>query len=290
MSLIVTTEYDFQRVQPPALPLATDQYSKAYQDQLNNVLRLYFNRLQNILNQMNTGSGEIDGSGMQFPYGAFSDTAYTTLSAGINNSVTTIPVVSTVGFLTAGELRIFTEVITYTGKTATSFTGCTRGARGSANIAHSTGAVVTKIQSPVANTAVPMYVNTTDFSNEVTVIDQYKFTAVKAGLYNLQWSGQFNNTDTTEHDASVWLRVDGVDVPGSTGFIAVVSKHGGIDGHGIIGWNYYIQLTAGQNVQIWWSTTNEKLTLECYGPSTGPTRPSTASVVATLSFVSALPP
>ena len=289
MSLIVTTEYQFQRVEPPALPLATEQYNKAYQDQLNNVLRLYFNRLQNILNQMNTGSGSIDGSGVRFPYGAFQDTAFTTLSAGINNSVTTIPVVSTAGFLTAGELRITTEVITYTGKTATSFTGCTRGARGSANIAHSTGSVVTKIQSPAANTAVPMYVNTTDFSNDITVVDQYKFTVAKAGLYNLQWSGQFNNTDTSEHDGSVWLRIDGVDVPGSTGFIAVVSSHGGIDGHGIIGWNYYVQLNAGQNVQIWWSTTNTKLTLECYGPSTSPTRPSTASVVATLSFVSALP-
>jgi hypothetical protein len=250
---------------------------------------LYFNRLQNILNQMNTSSGSIDGSGVRFPYGAFQDTAYTTLSAGINNSVTTIPVVSTAGFLTAGELRITTEVITYTGKTATSFTGCTRGARGSANVAHANGVVVTKIQAPAANTAVPMYVNTTDFSNDVTVVDQYKFTAVKAGLYNLQWSGQFNNSDTSEHDGSVWLRIDGVDVPGSTGYIAVVSSHGGIDGHGIIGWNYYIQLNAGQNVQIWWSTTNTKLTLECYGPSTSPTRPSTASVVATLSFVSALP-
>jgi len=289
MSLIVTTEYQFQRVEPPALPLATEQYNKAYQDQLNNVLRLYFNRLQNILNQMSTGSGEIDGSGVRFPYGAFQDTAFTTLSAGINNSVTTIPVVSTAGFLTAGELRIESEVITYTGKTTTTFTGCTRGARGSANVAHSTGVAVTKIQAPAANTAVPMYVNTTDFSNDITVVDQYKFTVAKAGLYNLQWSGQFNNTDTTEHDGSVWLRIDGVDVPGSTGFIAVVSSHGGIDGHGIIGWNYYVQLNAGQNVQIWWSTTNEKLTLECYGPSTGPARPSTASVVATLSFVSALP-
>jgi hypothetical protein len=274
----------------PRLPTAPPDYEKRYHDQFADILRLYFNQVDNILGQLKTGSGAIDGSGIRFPYGAFQDVAYTTLSAGINNSVTTIPVVSTAGFLTAGELRITTEVITYTGKTATTFTGCTRGARGSANIAHLTGAVVTKIQSPVVNTATPMYMNTTDFSNNVTIVDEYKLTAVKSGLYNLQWSGQFNNTDTTEHDGSIWLRINGVDVPGSTGFIAVVSSSGGIPGHAIIGWNYYLQLTAGQNVQIWWSTTDEKLTLECYGPSTGPTRPSTASVVATLSFVSALPP
>jgi hypothetical protein len=54
MSLVVTTEFEIQRVEPPALPLATDEYNRAYQDQLNNVLRLYFNRIQNILNQLNT--------------------------------------------------------------------------------------------------------------------------------------------------------------------------------------------------------------------------------------------
>lgn len=79
MSLIVTTEYDFQRVEPPALPLATEQYNKAYQDQLNNVLRLYFNRLNNILRQMNT-SGAIDPSLINNPNGLFFNTANQTLA------------------------------------------------------------------------------------------------------------------------------------------------------------------------------------------------------------------
>lgn len=52
MSLIVTSEYALQRVAPPALPQATLNYSQAYQDQLNNVLRLYFNRLNSILGQL----------------------------------------------------------------------------------------------------------------------------------------------------------------------------------------------------------------------------------------------
>jgi hypothetical protein len=32
---------------PPNLPLAPDEYERRYQDQLNNVLRLYFNQLNN---------------------------------------------------------------------------------------------------------------------------------------------------------------------------------------------------------------------------------------------------
>jgi hypothetical protein len=34
-------------VSPPNLPLAPEQYSRLYQDQLNNVLRLFFARLNN---------------------------------------------------------------------------------------------------------------------------------------------------------------------------------------------------------------------------------------------------
>ena len=54
MTLIVTSDFELQKIAPPSLPLATEEYSKAYQDQLNNVLRLYFNRLQAISNQLAT--------------------------------------------------------------------------------------------------------------------------------------------------------------------------------------------------------------------------------------------
>jgi hypothetical protein len=32
---------------PPSLPLAPNEYEKRYQDQLNNILRLFFNQLNN---------------------------------------------------------------------------------------------------------------------------------------------------------------------------------------------------------------------------------------------------
>ena len=52
MALIVTSEYVLNRVTAPRLPNATPEYSKDYIDQLNNVLRLYFNRLDNVLGQL----------------------------------------------------------------------------------------------------------------------------------------------------------------------------------------------------------------------------------------------
>jgi hypothetical protein len=222
MSLLVTTEYEFQRVEPPALPLATEQYNKAYQDQLNNVLRLYFNRLQNILNQMNTGSGSIDGAGLRLPYGAFSSD---------------------------------------------------------------------QDQTTTANTATLMTLNTTDFSNGVT-IDSSKITVATAGIYNLQFSTQFQNTDNQIQDMSIWLKQNGTDIAGSTGFISIPahkSASAGDEAHEIIGWNYYLSMAANDYIQIYWSTTNASVTIQHYPASTGPVRPSTQSVVATMTFVSALP-
>lgn len=59
MALLVTVEFAPQKIAPPALPLPEDDYSRSYQDQLNSVLRLYFNRLQSIVGQLNADSAII---------------------------------------------------------------------------------------------------------------------------------------------------------------------------------------------------------------------------------------
>jgi len=65
------------------------------------------------------------------------------LNGAINNSVTTITVDSTTGFPATGRIDIDTELITYTGVTPTTFTGCVRGANGSTAASHLDNAVVT---------------------------------------------------------------------------------------------------------------------------------------------------
>jgi hypothetical protein len=222
MSLIVTTEDPFSQVAVPNLPLAPTEYNQRFQDQLNNVLRLYFNQLNKIVGQLNTGSVSINGSGVQLPYGAFSSD---------------------------------------------------------------------QDQTTTANTATLMTLNTTDFANSVS-ISSSKITASTAGIYNLQFSAQFQNTDNQIQDISIWLRQNGADIPGSTGFISIPahkSAAAGQEAKQISGWNYYIQMQANDYVEIWWSTTNATVTIQHYPTTTGPVRPATQSVVATLSFVSALP-
>ena len=218
MSFIVTTDYDIDRIAAPNLPLSPDERNKQYQDQFANVLRLYFNRLDNFITRLNASSG---GAGIRLPYGAFSD---------------------------------FTS------------------------------------QTTTANTATLMALDTTDFSNGVTLVTGSKITAATAGIYNLQFSVQVQNADNAPHDIFIWLKQNGTDITGSTGKVGLPArKNPGDPFHDIKGWNYFLSMNAGDYVQIYWSTTNVDVTIQTYAASGTPTKPSTASVVATLSFVSALP-
>jgi hypothetical protein len=78
--MIVISESELNQVAAPNLPLAPFEYDRLYADQLNNVLRLYFNRLDAILNQLKT-SDDIDPANVNFPNGLFFNTADQTLAA-----------------------------------------------------------------------------------------------------------------------------------------------------------------------------------------------------------------
>ena len=52
--MIVISEFELNQVAAPNLPLAPFAYDRQYADQLNNVLRLYFNRIDSILDQLKT--------------------------------------------------------------------------------------------------------------------------------------------------------------------------------------------------------------------------------------------
>ena len=70
-------------------------------------------------------------------------------TAGTGGSGTTINVASTTGFPSSGTnyIQVGSEEISYTGVTATSFTGITRAVRNSTRAAHSNGATVTNTSS-----------------------------------------------------------------------------------------------------------------------------------------------
>jgi hypothetical protein len=88
MTFIVTTDYTINKIAAPNLPLAVDQYDRRYQDQLNNVLRLYFNRIDDFIARLAV-SGAVDPSLINFPYGAFHDgTTQTQIATNTAKAIT----------------------------------------------------------------------------------------------------------------------------------------------------------------------------------------------------------
>jgi len=199
----------------PNLPVGPVNYAQDYIDQLLNVLRLYFNQLDN-MGSILSGQG---GAFLNNPYGAFSSFAS---------------------------------------------------------------------QTATVNTATLMTLDTTDFTNGVT-ISSSKITVAKPGIYNLQFSAQLQNLDNAPQDVFIWLKQNGTDIVGSTGKVGMPArKSAGVPFHDIKGWNYFVSMQPNDYIEIYWSTTNASVTIETYAASGTPTKPSTASVVATMSFVSAL--
>jgi hypothetical protein len=206
----------YRPVVQPRLPAAPNEYDAQFIEQYSNILRLYFNQLDNL-----TGAllGESGGRFIRFPYGAFSSN---------------------------------------------------------------------QDQTVTANTATLMTLNTTDFANEVSIATS-KITVVNAGIYNLQFSAQLENSNNAPQDVFIWLKQNGTDIVGSTGKVGMPArKNPGDPFHSIVGWNYFVSMTAGQYIEIYWSTTSADVSIQFYAASGSPTKPATQSVVATLSFVSAL--
>jgi hypothetical protein len=189
---------------------------------------------------------------------------------------TKISAMTTAGTLTGAELVPLVQSSANKQATLDVIAAFTQGDYGAFSDFTSQGAAL-------VDTAYAMKFGTTDFTKNIAITSNTRITATNAGLYNLQWSGQFQNSNNSEHDVHIWLKVNGVNINGSTGLISVPPSHGGINGHGIFGWNYFINLTAGQYVEIWWQTNSTAVSIETYAASGN--YPSTASVVATMTQV-----
>lgn len=158
----------------------------------------------------------------------------------------------------------------------------------------------TTTHTAVVNTATILTIDTQDVAQAVSIVDGYKVTVVYPGIYNMQFSVQAANASADDQEIDIWIRQfnrDGTpyfapdgDLPGSTGAISVVKKHGAASGATIAGWNYFLTMQGGDYIQLMWSVTNAGVTLPYRAAQTGPVRPGTSSVVLTMSFVSALPP
>jgi hypothetical protein len=204
--------------QPPNLPYAPREWNPEYQEQLNNVLRLYFNRLSNATQFL---LGPDGGWFMSNPFGAWSSDSDQTASSTTD-----------------------AYAITY---------------------------------------------DVTDVADSVYLANSSQMTVTYPGVYNLQFSIQFANTDTQIHDVDVWAAINGSNLSNSNSRFSVPNRHGGVDGHTIAALNLFLTMQSGDYVELYWCTDNTGVRIEHIAAASSPTRPATPSVIATMAFVSSVP-
>lgn len=138
-----------------------------------------------------------------------------------------------------------------------------------------------------ANTAYAVTYNTTDYSLGVSVTNSSRIKVDYSGLYNLQFSIQFDNADTQIQDTSVWFRKNGTDIAASCSDFSIPNSHGGTNGRLIAALNFFVALQKNDYVEIIWSTTSTQVTIQHLPTRTTPTRPAVPSVIATMQYLSA---
>jgi hypothetical protein len=128
-------------------------------------------------------------------------------------------------------------------------------------------------QTGSTTVATPVKFGTTDVVGQgITVVTDgtnlTRVTFAAAGTYALTPNLQLTNTDTADHDATIWFALDGVNIPRSATKITVPKAADG--GNAFFQISFYVTVTAGQYVQVLWLPENTAVRLDHTAAVTGP--------------------
>lgn len=129
-----------------------------------------------------------------------------------------------------------------------------------------------------ATSANPVKFNTTDLSLGVSVESLSTIRIANAGIYNIQFSFQFDKTDSGDDEVEVWLAVNGSNVANSGG---ILSLHGN-NGKDIAAWNYLYPFNANDTFQILWHSADTDMRILYRAAAASPTRPAVPSAILTV--------
>lgn len=135
-------------------------------------------------------------------------------------------------------------------------------------------------------TAYAVTFNTTDYSNGIYLSNSSRLNVRNYGIYNIQFSLQYKNTTNDGQDVDIWFRKNGTNVAGSNSrFHMPARKSTGDPSHLIAAMNFFLEMNAGDYVEVMWRTSDVGVSLEHFPTSTTPDRPSIPSAIVTLNYV-----
>ena len=210
----MTARNQLQLSPPPRMPTPGREYDERFQNQFEDILRLYFNQLDNALRAVIGTNG---GQHVDCPNGLFFNTADQPFA--------------------------------------------------------------------VANTAYPIVYDQTYLNNAVALQSgsTSKIEVTVSGIYNFQYSGQLESTNSSSKDFFLWIRRDGTDIGYSTRAYSI----SGSNAYKPVSFSFDIDLQAGQYIELMVSASDTSLNLGAATASSP--HPGIPSSVMTVNFIAPLP-
>ena len=122
------------------------------------------------------------------------------------------------------------------------------------------------------------------FSNGITINNGSEITFAYAGRYNIQFSLQVTNTNQQLHEFYLYLSKNTNPVAETSSVVTIYPLHGGVAGHNIAAWNFFVTAVAGDFYELVWGQNDKDVQIEYIGvPVVG--IPAAPSVILTVSQI-----
>jgi hypothetical protein len=145
-----------------------------------------------------------------------------------------------------------------------------------------------QLSPSVGSTAVVVY-DTTEEASGVYLASSSRLYVRNYGIYNVQFSIQLVNSSNDPQYADFWFRLNGTDVPRSASrFDIPARKSAGVPSHVIGTVNTFIEMQAGQYVEIAGTTSSTDIGLESYIADTVIPRPAIPAAITTVQYIAPL--
>jgi hypothetical protein len=142
-----------------------------------------------------------------------------------------------------------------------------------------------QLAASVGSTYVVEYTST-EYSSGVYLASNSRLYVRNYGIYNVQFSLQLANSTNDSQYADVWFRKNGTDVANSgSRFGLPARKSTGDPSHMIGSMNFFIELNAGDYIQLAGAVSNAGVSLEHFAANTGLPRPAIPSVITTVQYI-----
>jgi hypothetical protein len=145
-----------------------------------------------------------------------------------------------------------------------------------------------QLSPSVGSTAVVVY-DSTEEASGVFLSNSSRLNVRNYGIYNVQFSLQLVNLANDPQFADVWFRLNGTDVPRSASrFDIPARKSAGVPSHVVGTVNTFIEMQAGDYVEIAGTTSSTDISLEFYAADVTIPRPAIPSAIVTVQYIAPL--